>query len=102
MSRSPTKVGAVILAAGGSSRFGQSKQLIAFRGKSLVRRMIDAASGAGCSPVVVVIRSEDEKLYRELNHAGVVIAQNRQWSRGIGRSIRCGIQCLSHSSPDVE
>lgn len=64
--------------------------------------MIDAASGAGCSPVVVVIRSEDEKLYRELNHAGVVIAQNRQWSRGIGSSIRCGIQCLSHSSPDVE
>jgi molybdenum cofactor cytidylyltransferase len=102
MSRSSTKVGAVILAAGGSSRFGQSKQLIAFRGKSFVRRMIDAASEAGCSPVVVVIRTEDEKLYPELNHAGVVITQNRQWSRGIGSSIRCGIQCLSHSSPDVE
>ena len=44
-------IGAVILAAGGSSRFGQPKQLIPFRGKSLVRRIIDRLRSwlfAGC------------------------------------------------------
>jgi molybdenum cofactor cytidylyltransferase len=102
MSPSSKKIGAVILAAGGSSRFGQPKQLIVFQGKSLVRRIIDAACEAGCSPVVVVTNSEDEKLHPELNRAGVVRVLNQQWERGIGSSIRCGIQCLINSSPDVD
>jgi molybdenum cofactor cytidylyltransferase len=102
MSPSSKRIGAVILAAGGSSRFGQFKQLIPFRGKSLVRRIVDAACEAGCAPVVVVIASEDGKLHRELDRAGVGIVQNHQWERGIGSSIRCGIQCLINSSPDVE
>src|SRR5512133_1110416 len=102
MSPCSKRIGAVILAAGGSSRFGRPKQLIPFRGKSLVRRIIDAACEAGCSPIVVVIRSEDEKFHPELDRAGVVIAQNHQWPRGIGSSIRRGIEALTNSSPDVE
>ena len=102
MSPSSNRIGAVILAAGGSSRFGQPKQLLPFRGKSLVCRIIDAACEARCSPVVVVTRSEDEKLHSELDRAGVVMAQNQQWSSGIGSSIRRGIEALINSSPDVE
>ena len=102
MSSFSKRIGAVILAAGGSSRFGQPKQLIAFRGKSLVRRIIDAACEAGCSPVVIVIRNEDEKLQRELDGTGIVTVQNERWQRGIGSSIRCGIQALINNSPDVE
>jgi molybdenum cofactor cytidylyltransferase len=48
-------VGAVILAAGESARLGRPKQLIQFRGKSLLRRIVDAADEAGCSPIAVVI-----------------------------------------------
>ena len=92
----------MILAAGGSSRFGQPKQLIPFQGKSLVRRIIDAACSAGCSPVIVVIGSEDEKLRRELDRTGVVTVENQHWQRGIGSSIRCGIHGLVENSPDVE
>jgi molybdenum cofactor cytidylyltransferase len=102
MSPRSKKIGAVILAAGGSSRFGQPKQLIPFRGKSLVRRIIDAACAAGCSPVVVVIGSEDEKLHQELDRAGVVTVENPHWQRGIGSSIRCGIQGLVENSPGIE
>jgi|SRR5437764_404640 len=102
MSPSSKRIGAVILAAGGSSRFGQPKQLIPFRGKSLVRRIIDVAGEARCAPVIVVIGSEDEKLYREFDGAGVVTVQNHQWSRGIGSSIRSGIEGLINSSPDVD
>jgi molybdenum cofactor cytidylyltransferase len=102
MSPHSKRIGAVILAAGGSSRFGPPKQLIPFRGKSLVRRIIDAACEAGCSPIVVVIMSEDEKFHPELDRALVVIAQNHQWPRGIGSSIRRGIEALTNRSPDVE
>ena len=102
MSPFSKRIGAVVLAAGGSSRFGEPKQLIPFRGKSLVRRIVDAACEAGCSPIIVVIGSDDEKVHRELDRAGVVTVQNKQWQRGIGSSIRCGIQGLTNSSPDIE
>ena len=48
------KVGAVILAAGSSSRMGSPKQTLQFEGNSLLRRAALAALGAGCGPVVVV------------------------------------------------
>ena len=102
MSPHSKRIGAVILAAGGSSRLGEPKQLIPFRGKTLVRRIVDAAREAGCSPIIVVIGSDDEKLHRELDRAGVVMVQNKQWQRGIGSSIRCGIQGLTNSSPDIK
>ncbi|HKP93984.1 MAG TPA: NTP transferase domain-containing protein, partial [Chthoniobacterales bacterium] len=47
-------IGAVILAAGGSSRFGQPKQLLSWRGETLIRRAVRAASEARCDPVIVV------------------------------------------------
>ena len=47
-------VGAVILAAGSSSRMGSPKQTLQFRGESLLRRAALAALGAGCRPVIVV------------------------------------------------
>jgi molybdenum cofactor cytidylyltransferase len=93
--------GAVILAAGGSSRFGQPKQLLPFRGKTLVRTVIDAACEAGCSPVVVVIGSNGEKIQPELAHANVMEVRNASWQRGIGSSIRSGVQALTDHAPDV-
>jgi molybdenum cofactor cytidylyltransferase len=49
------KVAAVVLAAGESSRLGRPKQLLRFQGKTLLRRIVDAANEAGCSPIVVVV-----------------------------------------------
>jgi molybdenum cofactor cytidylyltransferase len=45
-------IGAVILAAGASSRMGKPKQLLEFCGQTLVRRTALAAQEAGCNPVV--------------------------------------------------
>ena len=94
--------GALILAAGESSRFGQPKQLLPFRGKTLLRTIINAACEAGCSPVVVVIGSNDEKIHPELAHAKVIEVRNANWQRGIGSSIRSGVQALIDHAPDVE
>src|SRR6266516_5923643 len=87
-------IGAVILAAGESSRFGRPKQLIQFRGKSLVRRIADAAGEAGCKPIAGVAGSEAEKVRAELRGARVKIFDNQNWRAGIGGSIRLGVQGL--------
>src|SRR6266513_3778602 len=96
------KIGAVILAAGESSRFGQPRQLIQFRGKSLLHRIVDAAKKARCSPTVAVIGSDREEVERELKAGGAIIVENENWRLGIGTSIRAGVRVLIDNVPDVE
>ena len=94
-------IGAVILAAGKSSRLGQPKQLLQFRGQTLVRRIVDAAGGAGCSPIVVVTGSDKDVVARDLEQTRAVIADNVNWNEGIGTSIRIGVRRLIDIAPNV-
>ncbi len=94
-------IAAVILAAGNSSRLGQPKQLLPFHGQSLVQRIVDAAEEAGCSPIVVVIGSDKQKVVRELERTNAVIVENLNWNDGMGTSIRIGVQRLIDIAPNV-
>jgi molybdenum cofactor cytidylyltransferase len=87
-------VGAVILAAGGSTRLGQPKQLVQFQGESLVRRAARAVLDGGCEPVVVVVGELRAEIQTELNALDVRAAENREWQRGMGTSISCGVASL--------
>ncbi|HEX2268744.1 MAG TPA: nucleotidyltransferase family protein [Pyrinomonadaceae bacterium] len=87
-------VGAVILAAGSSSRLGRPKQTLQFEGNSLLRRAAQAALGAGCRPVVVVTGAHAELCRRELKGLDVHEAFNADWQTGMASSIRAGIEDL--------
>jgi molybdenum cofactor cytidylyltransferase len=87
-------VGAVVLAAGGSSRLGRPKQLLQFRGQSLVRVAVEAAIGAECAPIVVVLGAESERIKLELIGRQILFVPNDDWRRGIGSSIRAGVKAL--------
>lgn len=86
-------VGAILLAAGGSSRFGQPKQLLNFAAETLVRRAARAAR-ACCSPVIVVVGREEKEIAIELDDLAVRILPNDDWEKGIGNSLRRGIEAL--------
>jgi molybdenum cofactor cytidylyltransferase len=101
-SRIMQDIGAVILAAGESSRFGRPKQLLQFRGRSLVRRVADAAGEAGCEPIAVVTGSEAEKIRAELRGARLKIFENQNWRAGIAGSIRLGVQGLIDIQPKLK
>lgn len=60
-------IGAVVLAAGGSSRLGQPKQLLTFDGETLVRRAVRAAAEAGCAPILVIVGETGEAIERSLD-----------------------------------
>jgi len=85
------RVGAVILAAGGSSRLGQPKQLLSFRGETLVARVVRVAMKSGCDPVVVVVGENGNQIRTVLEGPGPTIVENAEWPRGIGTSIHCGL-----------
>lgn len=87
-------VGAIVLAAGASSRMGAAKQLFDVDGRSLVRRAAEAACDAGCAPVVVVVGAQAERVRAALDGLGVAIAFNPGWREGIASSLRCGVEAL--------
>ena len=95
-------VGAIILAAGGSSRFGKPKQLLVFEGESLVRRAVRAATEAGCHPVTVVVGDAGDQIQTELRQTAAVVVENLQWKRGLGTSIRSGLRYLLRLTPELE
>jgi molybdenum cofactor cytidylyltransferase len=95
-------VGAIILAAGGSSRFGQAKQLLSFQGESLVRRAVRTALEAGCASVTVVVGGARDRIETELRETPAVIVENPEWQRGLGTSIRCGLRHLLSSRPELD
>jgi molybdenum cofactor cytidylyltransferase len=95
--------GAIILAAGGSSRFGRPKQLLPFRGESLVRRAVRAASESGCGRIAVVAGEQRDLIENELRETKAFVIHNPNWKRGLGTSIRCGLQHLlnAHAKMDA-
>jgi molybdenum cofactor cytidylyltransferase len=95
-------VGAIILAAGGSSRFGQAKQLLHFQGESLVRRAVHAAIGARCDPVIVVVGEARSHIETELGGTPAIIVENTKWEQGLGTSIRSGLSQLLESEPELD
>jgi molybdenum cofactor cytidylyltransferase len=95
-------VGAIILAAGGSTRFGQPKQLLPFQGESLVRRAVRGAVDADCVRVVVVAGDVRARIEAELRETPAVIVENPEWPRGLGTSIRCGLLHLRSCQPEPD
>ncbi len=96
------KIGAIILAAGNSARLGQAKQLLLFRGQTLLRRGIAAARGANCSPIAVVIGAERDRIVSELAGEKVLLVENPNWQRGIGNSIRTGLRESLAAYPNLD
>jgi molybdenum cofactor cytidylyltransferase len=95
-------IGAIVLAAGSSSRMGSPKQLLRLDGKSLVGRAVQAALGGGCDPVVVVTGAHADSVAAELADLPVRISPNPSWPAGIGTSIRAGLAALLEKQPAVD
>lgn len=87
----PTPLIAVVLAAGGSSRFaGGAKQLVAVGGRSLVAIAVDAAVGADCFDEVIVVQGAID-VRGELGGASVTVVDNRDWADGMATSLQAGL-----------
>jgi molybdenum cofactor cytidylyltransferase len=94
-------IGALILAAGGSARFGYPKQFLTFDGETLVRRVTNAAIDAGCERLVVVAGDAVDRIRQELDGLPATIVQNAGWLRGPGSSIKCGLAALLRDDPQL-
>lgn len=94
--------GIIILAAGASTRMGQSKQLLPVKGEPLLLRAINAAIHSGAQKIVVVLGA-NEKAHRELiGSLNVEIVSNEHWETGMGSSIKAGLRALLELNLSLE
>lgn len=84
-------VAIIILAAGKSSRMGHPKQLIHYKGKSLIKNTLQTALSTKCNPVVVVTGANKEQVVPELINAPITIVDNSNWEKGMGSTIKIGL-----------
>ncbi|HEY9608778.1 nucleotidyltransferase family protein [Allocoleopsis sp.] len=95
-------VGLIVLAAGASTRMGTPKQLLTYRGCSLIRHITEVAISSVCQPIVVVLGANSERIQPEVSQLPVHIVENQQWEVGMSSSIRVGLQALLAMNPSLE
>ncbi len=93
--KSKQKISVLILAAGGSSRFGALKQLLEYNGKSLLKRSVETALSLDCHEVIVVHGPKAKKCQRELTTYNIENITNEDWESGLSSSLRLGLKSAS-------
>lgn len=84
----------IVLAAGKSSRYGQPKQLLEWKGKSFVRHVAETALQAGLEPVIIVTGFHHAEIESHLADLPVTIVHNLEYELGQSTSIKAGIAAL--------
>ncbi len=87
-------VGGLLLAAGASSRLGQPKQLLPFRGKPLVRHVAEQALESRLAGLWVVVGNEAAAVADALAGLAVQIVPNPDFRQGQSTSLRAGVAAL--------
>lgn len=95
------KLGIIILAAGSSSRMGQSKQLLDINGEPLLRRIVRIALDVIPDEVVVVLGANHEEHFKVIEDLPIKSVHNKNWQRGMGSSIKAGLNHLLEVSPTI-
>lgn len=83
------QVAGVILAAGSSSRFGKTKQLLPWKDSTVLNSVIRTAMEIDLAPLIVVLGANANQIEPELPE-GCVVVINDAWPEGQGSSVRIG------------
>lgn len=87
-----SRIAAIILAAGRSTRFGETPKVLAtLDGKPLVRHVAEAALASRARPVFVVVGNAAAKISAALDGLGVEIVPAADFAQGLSRSLRAGL-----------
>lgn len=94
-------VAAIILAAGASRRLGQPKQLLEFRGETLLERALRMAKESGAAPVLAVLGARFASICATIPFNDAIPVLNDQWEQGISSSIRAGLREVDVRAPQA-
>lgn len=83
-----------MLAAGSSIRLGKPKQLLQYRGMTLLKHAIQEAANTNADAVIVVLGKNADLLTKEIDNKKVHVVVNKEWQEGMASSVRSGLNTL--------
>ena len=81
----------LVLAAGGSSRLGRPKQLLPYRGATLLDWVLGVARACAFEQLVVALGGAEQEVRREVDLRGVDVVVNRAYGAGCSSSIAAAL-----------
>ena len=100
-SRIGSNISVILLAAGSSSRMGQSKQLLDVNGETLLRSSVKTALSCGVKNIVVILGANEQAHREKIQDLPVAIIGNHYWKSGMGSSIKAGINYLIRETSET-
>ena len=88
-------VGAIILAAGLSSRMKENKLLLPLAGKPIIVRTVERFLASQADRTMVVIGNDREKIIQALAAYPVEFIENKDYLHGMSASVKAGIRYAS-------
>jgi len=95
-------ISGLVLGAGASSRFGQPKQLLPYKGATLLGWVIDQAERAtGLDEVIVVLGRAAAEIREKVDFVNAKVVENPIFGEGCASSYRAGIEALDPRSDAI-
>ncbi len=92
--RSNARFGAVVLAAGMSSRMGEAKQLLRLGENTLLGQVLENVRSSRAKDIVLVLGHEAEKIKERISIGNLTVVINESYQQGMGTSLRTGLAAL--------
>lgn len=92
---------AIVLAAGASSRLGQSKQLLQVEGEPLLRRIARVSCESNADRTLVVLGDNEREHGRIIRDLPLYICIHSDWERGMGSSLKAGMEFIQSFLSDT-
>jgi molybdenum cofactor cytidylyltransferase len=95
-------ISGLVLGAGASQRFGPPKQLMPFRGTTMLGWVVDQArQAANLDEVVVVLGRAADQVREQVDFGAARVVENPIFGEGCSSSYRAGIGALSSESAAI-
>ena len=95
-------ISGLILGAGASQRFGPPKQLLPYRGTTLLGWVVDQAQrAASLDEVVVVLGRAADEIREQVDFGAARVVENPVFGEGCSSSYRAGIGALASESQAI-
>ena len=97
-----SRISIILLAAGSSSRMGQSKQLLEVNGIPLLLHSVRAALDSGANSVNIILGANENAHREVIRNEPVRVISNHYWKSGMGSSIKAGLNHVVREHSDTE
>lgn len=95
------RVTGIVLAAGKGSRMGQIKQLLPFRGRTMLEWVVDNALASTLQRVIVVLGYQADVLEPLLKERAVTVVFNPRYDSGQSSSLKAGLRAVTNDTDAV-